>query len=443
MRKTILFVPLDGLGHIHALRSLADPLRAAGHRTVFLFLDPVAVPLREHGHEVYDCTTPGLAPSQFVDVAQDKWTAVIEQFREVWRSGDAAASYAHEMEFGFGQMAADIIRHNEAIAAKVALIRPDLIVIDHYFAIPALFKAGVPWVRVFSASPLGLHDDPRLPMAYLGLPSGYDPDDAEARRMVTTARAARERLYHTYNAYWRRQGMPEKLPPGPPGFMPKSPWLNLYMYPEELDYEPPLPGWVRCDAMVRDDGGEFAVPARLRDGPGKLIFLSMGSVVSADLELMRRLVASLADAPHRFIVAKGPLHARYDLPDNMWGEAFVPQLQVLKQADLMITHGGNNSVTEALYFGTPGLVVCPICVDQLDNAQRIEEKGLGVRLDPFHCTRTELLAAIERVLGSTEIAARSKAISARMQRPEVKHRALRLVDDLLARLPERRPAPRT
>lgn len=432
-------MPLDGLGHIHALRSLADPLRAAGHRTVFLFLDPVAVPLREHGHEVYDCTSPGLAPSPVVDDAQDKWTAVIDQFRDVWRSGDVAASYVREMELGFGQMAADIIRHNDAIAARVAELRPDLVVVDHYFPIPALFKANIPWVRVFSASPLGLHDDPRLPTSYLGLPSAYDPNDSEAQRMIATARAARERLHRTYNAYWRQQGMPDDLPQSPPGFMPRSPWLNLYMYPEELDYEPPLPGWVRCDAMVREDDGEFSVPARLRDGPGKLILLSMGSVVSADLELMRRLVAMLADAPHRFIVAKGPLHAHYDLPDNMWGDALIPQLQVLKHVDLMITHGGNNSIVEGLHAGVPGFIVCPVCVDQLDNAQRIAEQGLGVRLDPFRCTRAELLTAIERVLGSPDIAARSKAISARLQRPEVKLRARRLVAELLAQLPPATP----
>jgi len=56
-RKTILFSPLDSLGHINSLISVANHLKAQGHRTVFLFLEPIENKLREAGHEVYDATT--------------------------------------------------------------------------------------------------------------------------------------------------------------------------------------------------------------------------------------------------------------------------------------------------------------------------------------------------------------------------------------------------
>ncbi len=50
----------------------------------------------------------------------------------------------------------------------------------------------------------------------------------------------------------------------------------------------------------------------------------------------------------------------------------MPQLEVLKQANLFITHGGMNSSSESLYFGVP-MIVIPVMGDQPIVAQRIED----------------------------------------------------------------------
>lgn len=431
-RKTILFAPLDSLGHINSLVSIANHLKSQNHRTVFLFLEPIVNNLKENGHEVYDSTTPDLVESVGNDAAQDKWNEVIKACAPNWQSGDVIKNLEEEMVLGFGAMIDDIKKYNSNIEKKLQLIKPDILVIDHYFGIPALFKSKIPFVRIFSASPLALHNSPDLPQAWLGLPTKWDKEDPRQKDMMERAVRAKKTLYDSYNEYYRSFGLPD-LPTDPVGYIELSPHLNIYMYPDELDYkEYPLKNWKRCDCIVRDQkANRFEIPEKLRDKPGKMIFLSLGSLASADVNLMKRLTSMLADCPHKFIVCKGPLHKEYELPDNMWGDKFVPQLEVLTSIDLIITHGGNNTVTESFYYGVPGFIVCPLFGDQFDNANRLQELDLGVRLDPYNCTKEELHGAIETMLAKEDVKDRLKAISERMHTPEARNKAIKLVSDFV------------
>jgi UDP:flavonoid glycosyltransferase YjiC (YdhE family) len=115
------------------------------------------------------------------------------------------------------------------------------------------------------------------------------------------------------------------------------------------------------------------------------------------VDLMRRLIDVLGRTPHRYIVSKGPRHDEYELASNMWGAELVPQTRVLPLVDLVITHGGNNTVTEAFHFGKPMLLL-PLFWDQHDNAQRVHETGFGVRLDTYMFTDAQMGQALDRLL---------------------------------------------
>jgi UDP:flavonoid glycosyltransferase YjiC (YdhE family) len=114
------------------------------------------------------------------------------------------------------------------------------------------------------------------------------------------------------------------------------------------------------------------------------------------------------------IVSKGPLAEQIRLHDNMCGEGYLPQPAILPQVDLVITHGGNNTTCEALHHGKP-MVVLPIFWDQYDNAQRIDESGLGVRLATYECEAPELTGAIDRLLADGALKARLAAMAERLQ----------------------------
>ena len=190
-----------------------------------------------------------------------------------------------------------------------------------------------------------------------------------------------------------------------------SPDCNLYVYPRELDYTDARPlddTWHRIDSSVRETDEDY-VAARPSSPTGRraaaLVYLSLGSLGGADVGLMQRLIDVLGTSRHRVIVSMGPRADELRLADNMTGAATVPQTKVIPQVDLVITHGGNNTTTEAMHFGKP-MIVLPLFWDQYDNAQRVHELGYGVRLPTYAFTDDDLLGAVDRLLADAALRAR-------------------------------------
>ena len=124
---------------------------------------------------------------------------------------------------------------------------------------------------------------------------------------------------------------------------------------------------------------------------------------------MQRLIDILGPTRHRVIVSMGPRADELRLADNMTGAATLPQTTLMPQVDLVITHGGNNTTTEAMHFGKP-MVVLPLFWDQYDNAQRVHELGFGVRLATYAFADGELTGAVDRLLADTLLRERMAAI---------------------------------
>src|SRR4029077_15288648 len=155
----------------------------------------------------------------------------------------------------------------------------------------------------------------------------------------------------------------------------------------------------------------------------------LGSLGSADVALMQRVIGCLAATPYRYLVSMGPLHEEIELAPNMAGAEFLPQTSILPLCQLVITHGGNNTVTECLHHGKP-MVVLPLFWDQYDNAQRMDELGLGIRLDTYRFDAGQLTAAIDRLAGDPSLRERLAAVSGRLQATPGTVRAADLIERL-------------
>jgi MGT family glycosyltransferase len=415
---TIVFFPEGAYGPTNNCVGIGDVLRRRGHRIVFVIEESFAGTLEAKGFEEA-LMRLGPAPEQEEEPGQF-WKDFIRETAPVFRK--PTIEQLGEFIQPTWQALIDGAKYVEPRLREIVdEVQPDVIVEDNVVCFPTLPASGRPWVRIVSCNPLELKD-PNIAPVFSGYAendrSGWDDFRAEYER---THRA----MWQDFDEFVRSSGA-AALPDLE--FIHESSWLNLYLYPEEADYarsEPLAPTWHRLDTSVRGTDDDWSPP----DGDGKLVYLSLGSLGSADVELMKQLVSELAESPHRFVVSKGSQHAEFELADNMAGEEFLPQTKILPHVDAVITHGGNNTTTESFFFGKP-IVVLPLFWDQYDNAQRVDELGFGVRLPTYAHDGEELRGALDRLLGDHALHERMASIAQRLQRVPGTEKAARLIEQV-------------
>ena len=420
MSHTIAFFPEGAHGPTNNCVGIGDVLRRRGHRVVFIVEESFAGTLEAKGFEER-LMRLGPPPEQEESAGQF-WKDFIRETAPVFRRPTLEQLEAFIAPTW--QALLDGARYvDDRLREILDEVEPDAIVEDNVLCFPALPASGRPWVRIVSCNPAEIKDTD-VPPVFSGYPaddrSGWDAFRQEYRRTHAD-------MHADFDAFCQERGAPA-LPPLE--FIHESPWLNLYLYPEEADYRrarPLGPLWHNLGTSVRTTDSTWELPPELTEREGALVYLSLGSLGSGDVELMQRLVDALADTPHRVIVSKGPQHERLTLADNMAGEEFLPQTSILPRVDVVITHGGNNTVTECFHFGKP-MVVLPLFWDQYDNAQRVHETGFGIRLDTYGHAPDELRAAVDRVLGEEELRRRLGSASRRLQATSGTARAADLIE---------------
>jgi MGT family glycosyltransferase len=397
-------------------------LRRRGHRVVFVVEESFAGTLEAKGFEE---RTMRLAPSPAEPEEPGQfWKDFIRDTAPVFRKS-TLEQIGEFIEPTWQALVDDARYVDDRLGEILVEAAPDVVVEDNVVAFPAIPASGRPWARIVSCNPLEVKD-PELPPAFSGLPledrSGWDEFREEYALRVGELQAS-------FSEFCVERGAPPL-----PGLelIHESPWLNLTIYPDELDYprsRPLGPQWRNLQTSVRSTDEPWSPPAA--DGRA-LVYLSLGSLGSADVPLMQRLVAELADTPHRYVVSKGPQHAEYELAENMVGEEFLPQASVLPQVDAVITHGGNNTTTECMWFGKPMLVL-PVFWDQHDNAQRVEETGYGIRVPTYGFADGDLAAALDRVLADEALRGRCAAAGERLRKQPGTVFAADLIERVAAR----------
>ncbi|RYZ42124.1 MAG: glycosyltransferase [Myxococcaceae bacterium] len=265
----------------------------------------------------------------------------------------------------------------EPVREVVRAFRPDVMALDgmQYAAVLAAHTEGIPWAGVSSALTL-LEPRPDIPLL----------------RNVGALKQDRQALFqrHGFDARFRTC---ECL----------SPRLNVIFATEAFlgpdAGVPPHTLLVGPSIPPEPRGDEVSFPwERLGDKP--VLYVSFGSQISYQPELFRLIAEAAQPFGVTLVLCAGEL-ADTDFPNTLPGDVvavpYTPQRQVLERASAFISHGGANSVMEAMTAGVPMLLL-PVCNDQPVQAHFLEKSGAGLARDPRNLTVETCREAIAKLL---------------------------------------------
>lgn len=163
---------------------------------------------------------------------------------------------------------------------------------------------------------------------------------------------------------------------------------------------------------LRDDKETAAFEPPRYDTP--LVFASLGTLQGHRASVFRRIAAACARLGIRLLVAHGgrlPSGAADGWPGSPDVRDFVPQRAVLGHAAAVITHGGMNTVMDALAAGLPPIVV-PFAFEQAAIGARLVHAGAGQVIPPRRLTIARMEAALIAAMSDLGLRAAAKRLQA-------------------------------
>ena len=125
----------------------------------------------------------------------------------------------------------------------------------------------------------------------------------------------------------------------------------------------------------------------------------------------------MADLPVRVLMTTG---SGFDparlgpLPANAWATQWWPQAAAMREAALVIGHGGFGTTMAALAAGVPQLVMPLFSSDQFVNAEQIEAVGVGLQLLGGVDALPEVPALVRRLLDEPSYAEAARRVADEM-----------------------------
>jgi zeaxanthin glucosyltransferase len=391
-------------GHLNPMTGLARQLQVRNHDVVFLYSSGAAglpfVPANEKDH--FNENRPEVSKMQGEDALQFSVRMVLARTEAILKS----------------------------LPATVTATGVDALLLDtvQFYAELGAMQLGMPYIHVSAALHLDYSGD--TPLGIYGWPHQTSPA-ALARNREGVAKFAKmlEGSNAGIRAYAKTVGL--KIDWENPGST-ISPLASITQVPRAFDFESShWPAQFHHTGPFHDGEGREKADfpwERLTGEP--LIYASMGTILNGRVDVFRTIVAAVAK--HKDLQLVLSVGDQIDpnqvgpVPNNAIIVKRAPQLELLKQTSVCITHAGLNTVLESLAQGVPQVAI-PVTFDQPGIAARIAEKQTGVVTSLDKLTADHLSTLLDEVLNNSTY----RGNASKLQKAIAKANGLSVAADLI------------
>ncbi|MGO1384660.1 MAG: nucleotide disphospho-sugar-binding domain-containing protein [Arachnia sp.] len=399
---TLLVISPDYASHLYPLATLATAWQRAGERVVVATGCATEPIVRQFGFQREHLqlgrgSNPGVIRAEDQPRGEDD---ALRGFFDATRRG-AVETLAFQAAARGDDLLWDPLTVAREVQRVVDRVRPDQVIVDHlaFSARLALTSAGVRHGDVVLGHPSALTVGGEVYGYPPAWPSAIHPDPAALINLRRLCEQVRDQFTSQWNSALA------VLNPGATASddaFAETGDVLLLNYPGEL--HPPertalLPPHTFIGSAVRTEEPDTEVEHWMKSSDAPIVFVSLGSFLSVRSEVLARIAEALRGLHVRVALAHGSTarEALGAIPPSWLVREVLPQVTLLARAAMAVSHGGNNSVTEAMTVGVPMLLL-PMSTDQFAGAAALEDAAFGEVLDPNAATPAELRQAASRLL---------------------------------------------
>jgi UDP:flavonoid glycosyltransferase YjiC (YdhE family) len=418
---TLLIISPDYASHLFPLATLGTAWRDAGERVVVATGPATADIVSQFGFERENLqlgrgSNPGVIRADQQPRGEDD---ALRGFFEATRRGmvETLLFQAHARSNDLLWNPVEIAREVQRLVKRV---RPVDVIVDHlaFSARLGLRSGRIRHADVVLGHPSTLSVGDEVYGYPTAWPPALHPDQAE----LESLRRLCEEVRDTFTAQWNDALL--QLSPTATASVDafaETGDVLLLNYPAALHDENRarlFPPHAFLGSAVRQEAVDSEVQQWLADDTKPVVYVSFGSFLSVRGDVLARVAEALQGLDVRVAIATGSTNPEElgPVPASWFVRGFLPQVTLLRRAVLAVSHGGNNTVTEAITCGVP-LLLLPFSTDQFAGAAAVEAAGFGAALDPNSASVDDLREAATGLL---------------LLRAETRHRLDRLSSSMTA-----------